>query len=143
MNKKIELIMPVFFAGVGATVIVAGARMPRDAGEFSFIVGSLMIISAVMVFYAAIKNPSPDINFSDMKLNKVIETALVVVAYAITLKYLGYVVPSFILSTYIMQSLGYRNLKKAIIVGAVSTILIFVLFKILLKVPLPQTIFKL
>ena len=63
---------------------------------------------------------------------------LMILLYTILLPRIGYIIPTLLLCACIMLLLNYRKLPVIGLCSCIAVVVIFVLFKIILKVPLPM-----
>ena len=63
---------------------------------------------------------------------------LMILVYTILLPRIGYIIPTLLLCACIMLLLNYRKLPVIGLCSCIAVAVIFVLFKIILKVPLPM-----
>ena len=61
-----------------------------------------------------------------------------ILLYTILLPRIGYIIPTLLLCACIMLLLNYRKLPVIGLCACIAVAVIFVLFKIILKVPLPM-----
>ncbi len=136
-NLLITLAMPAFLLVAGVLILLSTLSMEPELGVFPRIVSILMIVVALfdIVFELRkqdIKNP-----FRNSRVLMSMVYLLVLVAYTYALPKVGYIISTILVSFYTMYVLGYRNWNNMIISAVGITAVSFLIFGILLKVPLP------
>ena len=128
MSKKqriIELAMPAAFILMAAYVAVQSLSMGSE--------GIFPMMSAGVLFLCAV-------NLQGVNLKMVGITLLALLVYVFLLKKIGYVIDTFLLCAFIIRSLGYRKYGMIAVCSAVAVAAVFVIFKVVLSVPLPMII---
>lgn len=145
MNKcKLSvLLMPIFFLILGIYIVVSASMMSTTEGTFPRMVGVLTVIVAGVQLYNDIKKKNHKDIFGNSNILKVTEATIVLFAYVYLLEKIGYIVDTILLSATTMYFLNYRNIKMVVISSVGFTVLVFIIFKMLLKVPLPMIFLKL
>lgn len=138
--KKIELLMPIFFILLGVATIIGSISLPGDEDIFPRMVGIFMTIVSAFIFVSTLKSKTCKNPFEGLRLGRVLKTLLSLAIYTVILPYLGFVFSSVILSLFTMISLEYRDYKRAVLYSLISSVAIFVLFKVFFKVSLPLLI---
>ena len=80
------------------------------------------------------------VNLQGVNLKMVGITLLALLVYVFLLKKIGYVIDTFLLCAFIIRSLGYRKYGMIAVCSAVAVAAVFVIFKVVLSVPLPMII---
>jgi putative tricarboxylic transport membrane protein len=119
-----------------------GGIMEPGPGFMPFVMGSVMIVLAVALFFesyvGARKTPSQKISlWSDVYWKRVVYVALIMLAYAVLLTKLGFLLDTFLLMVFLLKSGDPIKWPTAIVVGALTAGFSYVLFGIWLKVPFP------
>jgi hypothetical protein len=134
--------MPVSFIIMSICIIIASYSYPGDEGIFPRLVGVFMLIVAVFLFSTTIIQKTSKVDFKNINGKKVIEVLGVMALYIALFRFIGYLIDTFLLCAYIMTTLGYKKYKLAALFSAAATIVVFAVFKVLLKVPLPLSVFN-
>lgn len=139
MDKKkqiVELSFPVFLALLGIFIVVVSFNYGSE-GIFPRMVGGGLTLSSLGLIIKIIKNKAYVTNFEGKNIKNVASIVLALLAYIFLFNSIGYIISTFILAAFVIYQLGYRNIVVNLIVSAAATGVVFVIFKILLKVSLP------
>lgn len=135
----LELSMPAVMAALGIYVLKASYSIkPKSAGTFPRMCAILLLIGVAVTVLQIIISKKKTVHFENLRWWKAFLLLGMIVVYVILLLRIGYLIPTIALCAGIMVLLRYRNW---VVIGAVSVIavgIVFVLFKIILKVPLPM-----
>lgn len=140
MNKKqliIELAMPIVFILVSLYVIV-DARSMGSEGTFPTMVAGLLILCSIYIIGEILMKKKQVVKLEGLNLPMVGLTLLALIVYVLLLKKIGYIIDTFILCAFIMRSLGYKKYGIIAICSLLAVLAVFVIFKVLLAVPLPM-----
>lgn len=137
--KKIivDLSMPSVFIVLSIWMIVESASLPGEEGVFPTLIGVFMLIVALFILYTTSRQKSSNVNFKNINGKKVVTILGILCLYIALFKVVGYLIDTFLLCTYVIISLGYKNYKAAILCSAGTTAVVFAVFKLVLGVPLP------
>jgi signal transduction histidine kinase len=141
-KKLTELCVPAFFLLLAGWILYNCSKMGGEEATFPRMVGVFILIVAAYEFFFDLKRKDIKPVFQNSNLLKVIETVLILFAYIFLLNHIGYIVDTIILSALIMYLLGYRNHKMMAVISIALTMVVFLMFKVLLRVPLPMLFFK-
>jgi putative tricarboxylic transport membrane protein len=131
---------------VGLVVIAdnyhLGAGWASDgpqAGYFPLRIGVLIAICSVIVIVHALRNHSDvSVFVAWRKLVPVSQVLFPLIAYIAVMQYLGLYVASTLFVACFMRWLGKYSWVKSIVVAVVMSVIIFWLFEMEFKVPLPK-----
>lgn len=143
MNKKnlvIELAMPVFFIIISIATIIVSSSMGSE-GVFPRMVAVILLLSSLYIAAMTLKTKEIVVKLEGVNLLKVAETFIALILYVFLMNKIGYIISTFILGTFIIRSLGYKNIVKTLLTVGISVAVIFIIFKVLLMVPLPTVLF--
>ena len=106
-----------------------------------------MIVLALALFFessfVAKKAPAKNISlWSDVYWKRVLYVALLMLAYAVLLTKLGFLVDTFLLMVFLLKSGDPIKWPTTIFVGALTAGFAYVLFGIWLKVPFPAGVWS-
>lgn len=135
-NLIIELAMPVIFILISIATMVESQSMDSE-GVFPTMAAGVLLLSAIYILVEILVKKARVVHLEGLHLGKVLITFLILVAYVIALKYAGYIVSTFVLCAFTIQALGYKNIPKTVLCSALAVAATFIVFKILLSVPLP------
>ncbi len=143
-KKKLSVLaMPVFFLLLGIYIIVSSNAMSTSEGTFPSMVGWLTVLVSVVQLYNDIRRKDCKNVFANSNMLKVVEAAAILFAYVLLLEKIGYIVDTILLAAVTMWFLNYKNVKAILISSIGFTLIVYGIFKILLKVPLPTSILNL
>jgi putative tricarboxylic transport membrane protein len=137
MNNKIsDCLLSVLCISFGMYIVIEAKDLNFYESIFPLLVGFGIIITALVVLsFALIRKESKRIEKKNYAL--VLMMIVMLVIYAILIKYAGYILSTILLCAIILYVLGYKKIKTITIVSLSVTIVTYVLFKIVLNVPLP------
>ncbi len=123
--------------------LALGSIMEPGPGFMPFAMGSVMIVLAIALFLESTaqtkKIPTRKISpWSDVYWKKVVYVAVVMLAYAVLLSKLGYLLDTFILMVFLLKSGASIKWPTAIFVGALTSGFSYFLFGVWLHVPFPR-----
>lgn len=140
MEKKkilIDLSMPIVFIAISLWMIIESATFTGEEGGFPTLIGYFMLIVALFILFTTLMQKESKVNFKNINKRKVIVVFIALVLYVALFKLIGYVLSTFFLCAYVITTLGYKNYKLTMLISVGVTLVVFVLFKIVLGVPLP------
>lgn len=137
--KKIlvDLTMPFFFIGLSIWLLFESALLPGDEGAFPTLIGGFMLIVALFILYTTLKQKASKVNFKNINKRKVLEVLIALVLYVALFRVVGYLIDTFLICVFVILTLGYKKYKLAALCAAGTTAVVFVVFKLVLGVPLP------
>lgn len=140
MNKKqllVELSMPVVFILAAIYIIVKALPMEGE-GVFPIMSAGVLLICAVYLLFEALVKKEVIVKLEGVNLGMVGVTLLALVVYVVLLKKIGYIIDTFLLCVFIIRSLGYKKIGFTVLCAAMAVAVTFIVFKVLLSVPLPM-----
>lgn len=140
MNKKqllIELAMPVVFI-LAAIYIILKAISMKGEGVFPIMSAGVLLICAVYLFFEVLVKKEVIVKLEGVNLVMVGITLLALVVYVVLLKKIGYIIDTFLLCVFIIRSLGYKKTGITVLCAVLAVAATFVVFKVVLSVPLPM-----
>lgn len=140
LNKKqlmIELAMPIVFVLASIYIIVKAIPMEGE-GVFPIMSAGVLLICSAYLFFETLVKKEQVVNLEGVNLGKVMVTLLALVVYVLLLKKIGYMIDTFLLCVFIIRSLGYKKIGITILCAVLAVCATFVVFKVLLSVPLPM-----
>ncbi len=144
-NCTVDAVVAILFLLFGAVVAYQswrlGARWTSDgpgAGYFPFYIGLIICISAVGIFFQAMRGKSRDEGaFVDrQQLKQVLSVLLPALLYVFIIMFLGLYVASAIYIALFMIVLGKYSPLKSILVAVIVNAVFFAMFEVWFKVPL-------
>ena len=144
--RKNDLISGLFLSVCGIMIVIMSLRFPIGTfdnpgyGLFPLFIGILLSILSIVLFIRSIlRSPSgrEAPSGGHKRLYKVIAVIFFMLLYALTLDWLGFLLVTFVLLFLLFKVIGDLSLKLSV-GGAIGTSFIsYLLFKVLLNVPLP------
>lgn len=139
MDKKnllIELSMPVFM-GILAVLVIAASGSMGSEGVFPRLIAYLLLIGALVTAVQTVRSTEKTVILENLNWKRVVLVFVMLLAYILLLDRIGYILSTFLLCAGVIRLLGYRSYFRIVLCSAVTVALVFVLFKVLLLVPLP------
>ncbi|MDV2885516.1 tripartite tricarboxylate transporter TctB family protein [Alkalihalophilus pseudofirmus] len=121
-------------------------RFPEGSELWPQFFSVVLILLAIGLIFDTFKNPNREdesegtITSSEYKVLGMIAVSILV--YMTLLNIVGFSISTIFLIGGLLWYLGYRYLKKVVLISIVSSILITTIFQFLLNVPLPQGLFQ-
>jgi putative tricarboxylic transport membrane protein len=122
-----------------------GGIMEPGPGFMPCVMGLLMIVLAIALFWEAsfeLRKPRPTKSslWSDVHWKRVVHVAVIMLAYALLLSKLGYLLDTFLLMVFLLKSGETIKWPAAIFVGALTAGVSYLLFGVWLNVSFPAGI---
>jgi putative tricarboxylic transport membrane protein len=147
-DRIIGLIMLVF----ACVVIAESMRMPQEGGNFEpgirflpFWLGVLMAVLSVLLMVSAWRKSAGGAAKRLMPNRQALISIVLLVAglgvYITLLETLGFLIDTLLFNTFLMAVVMRAHWKMALSVAVGSSLALYVLFRILLEVPLPINMF--
>lgn len=109
---------------------------PRIASSILFLLGLVLVVTS----YTGIRRGRPTDRkpvLASVFYNPAL-TLLIVIAYIIGMRLLGFYVSSLLMIAGMMYFLGARSVKSIILVTVIVTAVVYLIFTVQLRVPLPR-----
>ncbi len=146
-DRIISLIWIVLAIGlcVESLALGLGSVMEPGTGFMPFIMGLVMIVLAVAVFLEShfeIRNlPPKKVSFwADVYWKRVVYIAILLLAYAVLLPKLGFLIATFLVMVFLLKSGEPIKWPAAILVGLLTSGISYVIFDFWLQVSFPRGI---
>lgn len=136
-NKYVEYLFSLVLLAIGAAVVIIGKDFRGNDKYFPVIIGAGMVITAVWMAWDDRKQDTACIDLAKINFAAVGITIVALAVYIALFRLIGYVLSTILLGSSIILGLRYNSLKGAIFWPALMVLIVFVIFRILLKVPLP------
>ncbi|MCI9283987.1 MAG: tripartite tricarboxylate transporter TctB family protein [Lachnospiraceae bacterium] len=136
-NKYAEYIFSLVLMIIGAAVLIIGKDFRGNDKYFPSIIGAGMVITAIWMAWEDRKQDKACIDLTKINFAAVGITIVALAAYMALFRLIGYVLSTILLGISIILGLRYNNVKGAILWPTLMVLVVFVIFRILLKVPLP------
>lgn len=132
---------------IGATAIYFSKdfvnNMPDDIGPslYPMFVSIITIILAILLLFNIYRSKQEDSNFTSYNLLKIGVAVLAFAIYFYLMSKIGFIISTVLFMSLFMLTLGLRDWKKNILIPIGTTIIIYYLFVIVLKIRLPEILF--
>lgn len=140
-HKKTEILMPMIFIILAVAAFMYSMLIPSDDGMFMKLIAAVMLVTAVAIMYFTLQEQKNTVDLEGVDLKKVLIMIGVIVVYILALKWIGYLVDTFILGVAVIRFLNYKRWGIIIGFSALVTLLNYTVFQVLLGVPLPMPFF--
>ena len=139
-----------FVTGIGITLLSIkyefGTFLSPGAGFITFFAGVLLSIFSIILFISSWRSPEPHKRlralWEDLDWKKVIWVVGLLIVYTLVLKYLGFLISTFLLLTFLFRVKGSYPWPGVILLSFFITTGAFLLFHIWLQVQLPKGILE-
>lgn len=142
MKKKdllIELSLPWALGLMAIFFYVKACSIkPASAALFPKIICGVMLIGVVVTTIETLTKKKVTVHFEGLKPWKALMLLAMLVVYVLLLPVIGYIIPTLVLCIAIMWLLNYHKVPVVLLSSVIGTAAVFVIFKIVLKVPLPM-----
>lgn len=135
----LELSMPAVMTALAIYVLRESYTFKQKAvGVFPRMIAILMLIGVAVTIVEMLIRKKKVVNFEGKKIYKALLLVAMLVVYALIIPKVGYIIPSLVACAAIMLILNYRNPVIITVSSVLAVAVIFILFKLVLKVPLPM-----
>jgi putative tricarboxylic transport membrane protein len=150
--KKVEMITGVFLLFLSGAVIWGALQMPPSAsfgpgaGFLPFWLGVLLAVLATILFVSAWRRPATEKNNKSIFPGKqaLITVTLVMgglAGYILLIEVLGYLVNTFLFVFFLMKVVQREKWPLTLGVSLGTTVGLFLIFQVLLRITLPSNMF--
>jgi hypothetical protein len=138
LERQQDIALGAIFMALGLAAAHGATAYSGASGNYPMVLGLLLALTGLIVAVRAIRSQTKaDRVLIDAPVK--LYTAIAVgVAYVALVVPLGFYTASFLLMLALPLALGFRRLVYALIVGAVFTALVYLVFSVLLERPLPR-----
>ena len=145
MNKQVfrqNLAAGIVVVGVAAAAFVLSFEMPGSASIFPRIASSILFLLGFLLSITSILGLKRDTETGDkpVHLSQFINpaiTLLIVLGYVLGMKTLGFYTSTVLMLMTFMYFMGITSIKTILIVTVIVTALVYLVFSVQLRVPLP------
>ena len=140
LHWKIDIFVGLFFLAISGVFGGIASCYPHLAAMFpQFISLALAILSGSLAWMAfRRRNSEEDTHGIKQNISTVLLIVCGLIAYIIVLKWLGYILSTILLIMYTIIVLGYTKIKQVLLISIIAVLIIYVIFRYLINVPLPQ-----
>lgn len=139
-EKMLPFITPVIFGILSIYILISVQKMQARDAVFPQIIGWIMLMISIAEGLSQWKKKTSVHYFSQINLKKVVQIIGGLFFYIYLLRKIGYCLDTMMLCMYIMWMLGYRRKGIMIASSVLITAVVFGMFYLLIKVPLPTII---
>ncbi len=111
---------------------------PRVASGVMFLLGALLIVFNLLDMRQGVQAERKPVVYSDF-VNP-LYTLIIMAAYVVGITALGFYSATVLMMVVYMYHLGMRSARTIVLVTAIVTILVYLIFSLQLEVPLPEGI---
>ena len=122
---------------IGAYVFYSGMAFRGNDKYFPMIIGGGMVIVSIWMLIEDMRTQKASIDLDKINFVAIGITIVALCIYILLFRKIGYVLSTILLGISIIGGLRYNSGKGIILWPTFMVLVIFVIFKILLKVPLP------
>ena len=134
-------LVPAAFFLLAAYILFSARFMSERDAMFPNLIAWIMLLISVIEGISEWRKKQVGFRFAGNNLAKVAEVIAALFGYIFLLGKIGFYFDSLILSMAIMWLLGYRRKIVLIMASLLITTVVFVIFYVLIKVPLPTLFF--
>lgn len=139
--KKLDLILSGILIGIGGLVYIMISQLPKEASIYPIFVTSIFLILSITLLIKTYfnKEDSKSAGFKEIELGQLLFILISSGIYILLMNLIGYVVSTIL---YVFTILFFLKVgkKRSTLISFGFCIFVYILFKILLKVPLPEGI---
>lgn len=151
--KRRELISPLFFLLLALFTIEQASKLPVGSwrspapGFFPLLLGILLaILSAALLFSASVRGKElpagAQLSTSSLGTRKVAWSCVALLGFNFLFETLGFLLVSFLFIAFLLLIVSRKNWGMALGAGLLSSLGLYVLFGMILRLPLPPGIFR-
>lgn len=137
--KRLNLILDFTLMGICAVFFFMTSQLPERAATYpTFVISLLLILTLLDLIITLLnKDNNEESTFTGIELKQLLTVTILSGIYIFLINILGYVTSTFL---YIGTLLMMLKIKKvnSILISVGFSLIIYVLFKMVLKVPLPR-----
>ncbi|MEM9740792.1 MAG: tripartite tricarboxylate transporter TctB family protein [Pseudomonadota bacterium] len=138
MERQQDIALGAIFMALGLAAAYGATAYSGASGNYPMVLGLLLTLTGLIVVLRAIRSQTHAERVLIDAPAKLYTAIAVGVAYVALVVPLGFYTASFLLMLVLPLALGFRRLLYALVVGAVFTGLVYLVFSVLLERPLPR-----
>ena len=138
MERQQDISLGAIFVALGLFAAYGATAYTGASGIYPMVLGLLLALTGAFVVIRALRNKTSTERVLIDAPAKLFTAIAVGVVYVALVVPLGFYTASFLLMLALPLALGFRRLKYALIVGAIFTGLVYLVFSVLLERPLPR-----
>ena len=138
MYRKKEFASIIFLFAVSIFFFLGAKGMEGDSGLFPKILSGLIFVLTCVELGVVLTNRTKESKKKEERSpKKLLFIIMLSILYVVLIKPLGFVVSTFLFLTGSMVLLEVKNKKIAVLIPFITVAIIYVVFKVLLKVQIP------
>jgi len=135
LNENIYLSITLIILSI--IVFIESSKLPNIDAQFPRLISISLFITAIILMMSSLKIKVQEKKEKGYNYWRAGIIVAGLILYILILRWLGYLLSTGLLITYVISTLGYHKRKQIIIIAIVATVILYLIFKILLNVPLP------
>ncbi|MFS0646086.1 tripartite tricarboxylate transporter TctB family protein [Siminovitchia sp. 179-K 8D1 HS] len=145
--KKANLMFAIIMMIVGLIAIIFTKdfvnNMPTDLGPsyYPIIISIITIILSILLILKSLIEKGEESNFTVQGLLKIGVGVVAFSIYFYLMGKIGFIISTVLFMSLFMLTLGLRNWKTFVLVPIGSTVVIYYIFAVVLKIRLPEILF--
>ena len=137
-NQLAVMLFDLVLLAIGLYMIIEGRTYRGNDKYFPIIVGALQTGTAIWMLIEDLISRKPCIDLKEINFLAVGVTIAALVIYYFLFETIGFILSTILLGVSIILGLRYNSIKGAILWPIGFVAIIYLLFKVLLKIPLPS-----
>lgn len=138
----IDMFFSLFLLIISGFIYIQAKSFPEISQKFPNLVVVCLVVFALLLMISSIKRKGEKIEKDDSDYKSVVKIIIGMVVYTIILRVVGYALSTVGLVGYTIYVMGYKKKKNITIIAFCSIIVIYMIFKLVLHVPLPKGFFN-
>lgn len=140
LDWKTDFYMAFVFLMMGVFTYIQSQKIPDTPAEFPILIAICLFIAAFIQMFMALARRGIKAEKVEHKIRPVIIITAMTAIYIFLISYVGYLLSTVLLVYFVIAVLGYKPKKQMLLISCLATLIIFVMFKVVLRVPLPMGI---
>lgn len=142
----------LFWLVVGIAIAVSSLRygfgdfISPGAGFITFFAGAILSLLAIVLLISSLRSREPRKGLRALwegrEVGKVLYVIILLTVYTLTMKFLGFLIATFVLLVFLFRIKAAYSLLKIIIMSLLITAGAYLVFQVWLQVQLPQGILQ-
>ncbi len=134
----VDLFLSFFLFIISGFVYIQSAGFPEVSAKFPRLTAVFTIILALFLMISAIKRRNEEYAKTDNNYLIVCKIIAGLIIYSLVLKVFGYLISTIMLTSYTIFTMKYSKKKNILLISCVVILVIYLIFKVLLQIPLPR-----
>lgn len=150
--KSSDQTSSLFWLVVGIAIAVSSLKygfgdfISPGAGFITFFAGAILSLLAIVLLISSVRSREPRkglrVLWEGREVGKVLYVIILLTVYTLTMKFLGFLIATFILLIFLFRIKAAYSLLKIIIMSLLITTGAYLVFQVWLQVQLPQGILQ-